>query len=233
MPETRSGKATPNDTKELDIVSVTEEKFNKFKVALLSEIKDLIHLEVEKATKKQKEKFDSALHELQKRVVKLEHDHDDLEQYGRRLFVPLENIPAEKDESADRVFSKAENILKEACPNFSGDCIDRAHRIGRDYKSHKTNKTCRSVIVGFTSFKHRTSIYRNRNILKNVRVKLDSTKKRHNILKSARSIADGKQDVNYVFADINCRLKVVFKDGTSEFFEDISELNELIEQCMP
>ena len=26
MPETRSGKATPNDTKELDIVSVIEEK---------------------------------------------------------------------------------------------------------------------------------------------------------------------------------------------------------------
>ena len=96
-------------------------------------------------------------------------------------------------------------ILKDACPNLSGDCIDRAHRIGRDYKCHKTNKTCRSVIVRFTSFKHRTSIYRNRNILKDVRVKLDLTKKRYNILKSARSIADEKQDVNYVFADINCR----------------------------
>ena len=75
--------------------------------------------------------------------------------------------------------------------------------------------------------------YRNRDILKDVRVKLDLTKKRYNILKSARSIADEKQDVNYVFADINCRLKVVFKDGTSEFFKDISELNELIEQRMP
>ena len=48
---------------------------------LLSEINDLIHLEVEKTMKKQKENFDSALHELQKRVIKLEHDHDDLEQY--------------------------------------------------------------------------------------------------------------------------------------------------------
>ena len=36
-----------------------------------------------------------------------------------------------------------------------------------------------------------------------------------------------------VFADINCRLKAVFKDGTSEFFKDISELNELIEQRRP
>ena len=96
MPETRSGKATPNDTKELDIVSVIEEKFNKFKVDLLSEIKDLIHLEVEKAMKKQKENFNSALHELQKRVVKLEHDHNDVEQYGCRLCVRLEDIPVEK-----------------------------------------------------------------------------------------------------------------------------------------
>ena len=79
MPETRSGKAISNDTKELDIVSIIEQKFNKFKVDLLSEIKDLIYLEVEKVMKKQKENFESALHELQKRVIKVEHDHDDLD----------------------------------------------------------------------------------------------------------------------------------------------------------
>ena len=222
MPETRSGKATPNDTKELDIVSITEEKFNKFKVDLLSEINDLIHLKVEKAMKNQKENFDSSLHKLQKHVFKVEHDHDDLEKYECRLCVRLENIPVEKDKTAYKVFSKAENILKEACSSLPGNCIDHAHRIGGDYKCHKTNKTCWSVIVCFTSFMHRTSVCRNRNILK----------KRY-ILKNARSIADEKQDVNYVFADINCRLKVVLKDGTYEFFNYISELSELIEQLMP
>ena len=60
---------------------------------LLSEINDLIDLEVEKAMKKQKENFDSALHELQKHFIKLEYDHDDLEQYGRCLCVHLEDIP--------------------------------------------------------------------------------------------------------------------------------------------
>ena len=115
-------------------------------------------------------------------------------QYGRGLCVRLEDIPVEKDETADKAFSKADNILKEACPNLFGDCIDRAHctdrahRIGRDYKCHKTNKTCRRVIVRFTSFKHRTSIYQNINILKDVRVKLDLTKKGYNILKSARCL---------------------------------------------
>ena len=149
MPESRSGKVVPNDAEELNIVSIIEEKFNKFKVDLLSEINDLIHLEVEKAMKKQKENFDSALHKPQKRVIKLEHDHDDLEQHGHHLCLRLEDVHIEKDETAGNVFSKAENILKEACPNLSGDCIDRAHRIGNDYKFHKTNKTCRSVMVHF------------------------------------------------------------------------------------
>ena len=147
--------------------------------------------------------------------------------------VCLEDIPIKKYETEYKVFSKTENMLKEGCPILSGDCIDCAHRIGGYYKCHKTNKTCRSVIVCFTTFKHRTSIYQNRNILKDVRVKLDLKKKKYNVLKSARSIADEKQGVNYVFADITCRLKVVFKDRTSEFFKDITDSNLLIEQRMP
>ena len=58
-------------------------------------------------------------------------------------------------------------------------------------------------------------------------------KKEVQCFEESRSVADEKQDVNYVFADINCRLKVVFKDVTSEFVKDISELNELIENCVP
>ena len=131
---------------------------------------------------------------LQKRVVKLELDHHDLEQYGHRQYMCLEDIPVEKDETADKVLSKVENILKEACPNLHGDCTDRAHRIGCDYKCHKTNKTCCSVIVRFTGVKHGTSIYRNRNILKDVRVKLDLQKKRYNVLKKVRSTVDEKPD---------------------------------------
>ena len=68
--------------------------------------------------------------------------------------------------------------------------------------------------------------------MKGVWIKLDLTKKRYNILRSTRSIVDENQDVNYVFADINCRLKIVFKDGTSDFFEDITELNEWIENAI-
>ena len=58
-------------------------------------------------------------------------------------------------------------------------------------------------------------------------------KKRYNILRTTGSTADENQDVKYVFVDINCPLKIVFEDGTSEFFKDITELNEPIEKYMP
>ena len=51
-------------------------------------------------------------------------------------------------------------------------------------------------------------------------------------MRSARSITTENQDINYAFADINCRLKVVFKNGTFDFLKDIIELNELIEKYM-
>ena len=156
-----------------------------------------------------------------------------LEQYRRRLCVRVEEIIVANDKIADKVLKKVENTLKEACLSLSGNVIDWAHRIENNYKSFTTKNTCRSVIIRFTSFKHRTSSYQNRNKLKCVRIKLDQTKKRYNVLKSTRSVADENQDVKYVFADINCRLKIVFKDGTSELFKDISELNELIEKHMP
>ena len=131
----------------------------------------------------------------------------------------MEDIPVATDETADKDIEKVENIFKKACSSLSGNVIDRAHRIGSNYKCFKTNNTCRSVIVRFNSLKHRTSFYRNRNRLKGVRITLDLTKKRNSVLRRARSVANENQDVNYDFADIKCLLKVVFKNGTSDFFK--------------
>ena len=85
MPETRSGKATPVDTNEFAVITAIKEKLDELKADLWSEIKKLINLEVEKATKKQKEEFKFAMDQLQECVTNLEHARDDLEQYGRGL----------------------------------------------------------------------------------------------------------------------------------------------------
>ena len=134
----------------------------------------------------------------------------------------MEDIPVATEETADNVLEKVENILKEACPNLSGNIIDWAHRIGSNYKCFKTNNTCRSVIVRFNSFKHRTLFYRNRNKLKGVRIKLDLTKK-DTMLWGALDLLLMKTKMSIMFLQIN---------GTSDSFKDIIELNELIEKCM-
>ena len=82
-------------------------------------------MEVERAIKKQKEESKSAIDELRESVTKLEHAHDDLEQYGRRLCVGVEDILVANDETAVKVLRKVENILKEACSSLSHNVIDR------------------------------------------------------------------------------------------------------------
>ena len=75
---------------------------------------------------------------------------------------------------------------------------------------------------------YRSMFYRNRKRLKDVRIKLDLTKRRYKILKDAIDLAKEHPDLNYVYADVNCRLKVVFKDGSSNFFNDIDDLKSII-----
>ena len=70
--------------------------------------------------------------------------------------------------------------------------------------------------------------YRNRNKLKNAKARLDLTKKRYKIFADAIDFVKAYKNVDYVMADINCRLKVVFKNGRSSFFGNISDLKILI-----
>ena len=233
MPETRSGKLTASEgvenPQEISLADIIKEKLNEFKGELPTEIRLLIKSEVDEALKKQKEKFDSAFTQLEKRIAKLENYNDDLEQYGRRVCLRIEDVLVANEETAEEVFKKTENMLKKFCPNLSGDCIERAHRIGPDYMCYKSQEKCCSIMVHFVSFKHQTLFYRKRASLKNVRVKIDLTKRRYEVLKKAINLVNGNNDVDYVFTDVNCRLKVVFKDKRSSFFNDIDDLKKLLE----
>ena len=48
------------------------------------------------------------------------------------------------------------------------------------------------------------------------------------ISKEFLALAKEHSDLDYVFADVNCRLKVVFKDSASNFFNDIDNLKSMI-----
>ena len=86
-----------------------------------------------------------------------------------------------------------------------------------------------SIIVRFTTFRHRTFLYENRkNIKSGARIRLDLTKERYNLLVSARKRVNNCPEVNYVYTDINCRLKVKLADESYKFFESMEELNGIL-----
>ena len=96
--------------------------------------------------------------------------------------------------------------------------IDRTHWIGKAYTDKTSEMKCKSIIVWFTTFRHRTMFYHSRkNLKRNVKVKLDLTKKRFLFFTEPMQLVKNNEAVKFVMADITCRLKVVFKDCNSLF----------------
>ena len=59
-------------------------------------------------------------------------------------------------------------------------------------------------------------------------MKLDLTRKRYTILSDARVLVENNDNVDFVYSDINCRLKVRFKNKSEFFFSDIKNLEDLV-----
>ena len=104
--------------------------------------------------------------------------------------------------------------------------IDRAHRIGPFKKDEKSSKSYQSIIVRFTTWRHRTLAYRARKNAKKVRVRLDLTRRRMKLLEKANTWL-GDNDENFAFADINCRLCIRL-EGEFHYFKDENALTEII-----
>ena len=79
--------------------------------------------------------------------------------------------------------------------------------------------------------RHRTMFYwRRANLKNNVKLKLDVTKNRYKIIIRAIETVKRYDTVNYIMVDINCWLKVVFKDGSGKLFTNNMSLKEILEK---
>ena len=110
--------------------------------------------------------------------------------------------------------------------------IDRAHRIGSRYLDASSNNCYKSIIVYFTTFRHRTMFYRAKNKLKRgVRIKLDLTKSRYALLKRANDHVKEVPSIKFCYADVNCRLKVKFNDENQKdiFFSSFDDLRDIVD----
>ena len=132
---------------------------------------------------------------------------DDAEQHSRRLCLRIDNVPVDDKETSEECLNKVMHMIDNMDVDINRDMIDRARRIGKRFvreekedpdNSDFTENEDREVpgmsptryhqiIVRFTSWRARTLVHRKRKSPKNkVKIKLDLTKRRLNLLKFAR-----------------------------------------------
>ena len=151
--------------------------------------------------------------ELKRLNISDQNNHEELEQCGRRLCLRIDGVPTKASESSDDVLDSVKSLFKEAKVDIPKSIIDRAHRIGSRYLDASSNNYCKSIIIHFTTFRHITMVYRAKNKLRRgVRIKLDLTKSRYNLLKRAHDHVKEVPSIKFCYADMNCRLKVKFND---------------------
>ena len=128
----------------------------------------------------------------------------------------------ETNESSQDCVNKVISVFDDMNLNITSDDIDRAHRVGKERKT---------MIVKFFSFGKRTSVYKARKTAKNnVKIYLDLTKKRLDLLDEASHCITENSNVDYVFADINCNLVAKLKSKEYKFFDNISSFKNKILQ---
>ena len=180
--------------------------------------------------KKQNDKIDeleSRIAIMERHITLLQTNVDDNEQYNRRLCLRINGIPPVADgesETAEMCLEKVKNVFKKLDVEVPDTVIDRAHRIGkpRIVKGRKVHQ----VIVRFTTWRHRTLVYRARKKCPNYKIKLDLTKRRIDAIQKATSFLEEKK-LGFAFADINCRMSAKIGD-TFENFNSKEELLEII-----
>ena len=135
------------------------------------------------------------------------------------------------NEIADVILEDLKAMFEEDGIDVPDAVVDRAHRIGQGYTDSKTKQKCKSTIIRFSTFRHRTRVYRaKKNLKKGVKVHLDLTKRRYKLLQDANSLVKDNREVKFCYADINCRLKVKWNDNLREdnLFSSMNELEDLL-----
>ena len=95
-----------------------------------------------------------------------QNNNEELEQYGRCLYLRIDGVPTKTSESSDDVSDSVKSLFQEAKVDISESVIERAHRTGSRYLDTASNNYCKSIIIRFTTFRHITMFYRAKNKLK-------------------------------------------------------------------
>ena len=93
------------------------------------------------------------------------------------MCLHIESAPVVENETTEDVFKNVLDMCKKGNISISENDIDRAHRIGKPYVDNISKNQWKSVIVRFTSFHKPTLVSRKKKSMKDVKLKVDLTKK--------------------------------------------------------
>ena len=162
------------------------------------------------------EVLESKMAIMEKYIKRLEKSVDDQEKYNRHLSLRIDGIAPDENDSSEECLENVKAVFAHLKVNVPEDGIDRAHRIGRP-KIIK-GKKLHTMILRFTTWRHRTAVYRARKNSPFYRVKLDLTKKRLETVKRLSSLLESRK-LGSVFANVTCRLCARI-NGKFHYFEN-------------
>ena len=126
---------------------------------------------------------------------------------------------------------KVKQLNDESGAEISDHFLDRAHRVGKpftieDQNGIKTQK--QQVIVKFTTWYHRTLLYRKRKNLSSAKIYIDLTQAKFILLKHCQELAKDSNTIDFVFADVNCTLCAKLKNETFQHFSSEEQFKKKI-----
>ena len=145
--------------------------------------------------------------------------------------ITLKQVPSVDRETSSDALEKVKEIYAESNLEIPDLNLDRAHRIGKSYFDKIKKVKCKSIIVRFNTFRHRTLLYRSKKDIKQkkgYKIRLGLTKRRYLMLSEANKLASDNQNANFCYADVNCRLKIRWNDNQEDFFDTLEDLRDLL-----
>ena len=176
---------------------------------------------------------------LQTRIDQLEHDHDALEQYGRRLNIRLDNVPELPDETPAKLEQRALEILNAAGAAVKSTDIIRMHRMGqlRPHPDQPHAPKRGQVILRLNNWAARESAHlaRNNSRTKGHPIRQDLTKIRRELIAEANAAIrewGALDEPVYCYANINCLVTMRCGRNTEKIHGD-ADLKEALRRFKP
>ena len=118
-------------------------------------------------------------------------------------------------------------VFKELKVDIPDPVLDRAHHIGKPKMVGKMK--VQQMIARFTTWRHRTLVYRAQKNFKKYKIHLNLTKPRLDLLIKANNLLD-ENDEMFVFADVNCRLCAKMNESF-KYFETLGEFQDIVRKA--